>query len=107
MAAYTQAKEHHSGLGPMKARNVILAATWHHTIQWNADVEDEARVRQLLAHITHLGARHRNGHGHITRWHITAGPEDGWQDRPLPNPHGTMMRTRAPYWHPTERTPCA
>ncbi|MDK8242557.1 hypothetical protein [Corynebacterium coyleae] len=106
MAIYTQAKEHHHGLGPLKARNVTLAATWHPTIYWHAEIVDETRVQQLLSHITHLGARHRNGHGHITRWGITAGPKDGWQDRPMPNPNGRPMRTRAPYWHPTERTPC-
>lgn len=106
MAIYTQAREHHNGLGPLKARNVTLGATWHTTIHWHAHIEDEARVRQLLGHITHLGARHRNGHGHVVRWEITDGPRDGWEHRPLPHPDGTLQRVRAPYWHPTERTPC-
>ena len=107
MALYTWDREHHTGLGPFKARNVTLAATWHDTITWHANVTDRDHLRDLLTLVTHLGARHRNGHGHITSWEITDGPADGWKQRRLPNPDGQIMRVRAPYWHPTERTPCA
>ncbi len=107
LALYSTAKEHHTGLGPLKARNVTLAATHHPTIMWHADVTDQKQLEQLLGHITHLGARHRNGFGHVTHWEITTGPEDGWKQRPLPDPDGALMRVRAPYWHPTERTTCA
>lgn len=106
MAIYTQAREHHVGLGPMKARNVTLAATHHPTVVWHAHVTDVDALHEHLEHITHLGARHRNGHGHVTHWDVVDGPVDGWQDRPLPHPQGTLQRVRAPYWHPTERTPC-
>ena len=107
MAAYTTAREHHSGLGPMKARNVILTQTHHLAIQWHADTADRDELARLLAMITHLGARHRDGKGHVARWEITDGPADGWRKRPMPAPDGRLMRPRAPYWHPTERTPCA
>lgn len=107
MARYTAAREHHNGLGPTKARNVTLATAHYTRIQWHADVTDRDRLDMLLGHITHLGARHRNGFGHVTRWEITDGPHGGWEQRPLPHPDGTLMRVRAPYWHPTERTTCA
>lgn len=107
MAAYTTAREHHTGLGPTKARNVTLATTYYDTITWHADITNEDHLEHLLGHITHLGARHRNGLGRVTHWDITPGPEDGWRQRPMPTPGGQVMRVRAPYWHPTERTPCA
>lgn len=107
MAAYTTAKEHHSGLGPMKARNVTLGASHHTTVTWHADVTDLPRLQELLSIITHLGARHRNGYGHVTSWRITDGAPDGWENRPMPSTHGVVQRVRAPYWHPTERTQCS
>lgn len=107
MAAYTTAREHHNGLGPMKARNVTLATTHYQQITWHADVTDRGRLEHLLRHVTHLGARHRNGFGHVTRWEITDGPEGEWEQRPMPATDGQLMRVRAPYWHPTERTTCA
>lgn len=106
MAAFTTAREHHSGLGPMKARNVVLSQTHHTTIGWHAQTTDRAELERLLALITHLGARHRDGKGHVTRWEITPGPAGGWRDRPLPAAGGRLMRPRAPYWHPEGRIPC-
>ncbi|MBP2333323.1 hypothetical protein [Corynebacterium freneyi] len=107
MAAYTKAREHHAGLGPMKAKNVILSQAHHLAIQWHADTTDRDELARLLGMITHLGARHRDGKGHVARWEITEGPAGGWRKRPMPTSGGRMMRARAPYWHPTERTPCA
>lgn len=107
MSYYTTDREHHTGLGPLKARNVTLAATWYNTIHWHADVTDRDTLRRLLTLVTHLGARHRNGFGQVTSWEITDGPADGWCNRPLPSDAGTMQRVRAPYWHSTERTICA
>lgn len=106
MALYTAAKEHHSGLGPTKARNVTTAITHHEKIAWHARVADPDLLTESLDIITHLGARHRNGMGRVRTWTITDGPVDGWKNRPLPSPTGRLMRVRAPYWHPTERTPC-
>ncbi|WP_244280434.1 hypothetical protein [Corynebacterium liangguodongii] len=107
MAAYTQAREHHTGLGPLKARNVTLAATHYTTISWHATITDRARLDTLLGHITHLGGRHRNGYGRVAGWEVQPGPAGGWRKRPLPAEGGRVMRVRAPYWHPTERTACA
>lgn len=106
MAMYTAAKEHHAGLGPTKARNVTLAATHYDTIQWYAHITDRPALEAHLSIITELGARHRNGFGHVAQWTIEDGPEDGWMHRPLPAADGQLMRVRAPYWHPTERTSC-
>lgn len=107
MALYSNAREHHHGLGPMKARNTIVPTTYHHTISWDAAVTNETELRNLLGLITHLGARHRNGYGHITHWHIKPGAPGGWQARKFPAEVGPVERVRAPYWHPTERTRCA
>lgn len=96
MATYTTVKEHHSGLGPLKARNVVASATWYEQVSWYADITYQPRLEELLSYITHLGARHRNGMGHVTRWEITDAPTGAWQDRPLPDPQGRMMRVRAP-----------
>lgn len=107
MAAYTRAKEHHAGLGELKARNTTLEATHYKNITWQVDCTDQQRLEHLLSMCTHLGGRHRNGFGHITRWDITEGEPGGWRKRHMPAPHGRMMRVRAPYWHTTERTTCA
>ena len=107
MALYSKVKNHHSASGPMKANNVILPATHHQAVTWYADTTDRERLEGMLAIITHLGARHRNGHGHITRWEITDGPTDGWSQRPMPADNGKLMRVRAPYWHHTEQTTCS
>lgn len=108
MALYTQAKDHHAALGQLKARNTTLATTHHTHITWHAHTTDHDALLNHLTIITHLGARHRNGFGHITHWDITPGTTDAWKNRPLPTTTGgTTMRVRAPYWHPTERTPCS
>lgn len=107
MALFTKAKDHHSGLGPTKAGNTTLSTTYHRKISWHATITNEDELRSLLGIVTNLGARHRNGFGKVAEWEITPGPAGGWKQRPLPDPHGQPMRTRAPYWHPTERTPCA
>lgn len=108
MARYTTARDHHAGLGPMKARNTVLAAAHATRITWHAVVTDSDLLHQLLGHITHLGARHRDGYGHVARWETSPSDDpDGWRDRPMPDPDGQVMRVRAPYWHPTERCACA
>lgn len=57
----------------------------------------------LLALVTHLGARHRNGFGAVSRWSVEPGGDaDAWRDRPMPPEHPS----RAPYWHPGRRAPC-
>lgn len=99
MARYAPDREHHSGLGPMKARNTTLAATWYSTLSWHAEVTDRADLEALLSAITHLGGRHRNGFGHVTSWTVDDGPADGWSRRPMPPDHPA----RAPYWHPSRR----
>lgn len=107
MAIYTNAREHHSGLGPLKARNTTLQATHYGQIMWHVEATDEQRLIELLTMCTHIGARHRNGFGHVTQWATAPGPVDGWKQRPMPTTTGgRMMRVRAPYWHPTERTHC-
>ena len=108
MARYAPDRKHHAALGPMKARDTTLAGTLARTIEWHVDCTDEDDLRDLLRHVTHLGARHRNGFGEVLEWAITPGPVDGWRDRPMPDKDGHVaMRPRAPYWHHDGRTPHA
>lgn len=107
MAAFTSARDHHNGLGPMKAGNTTVGTEYPQRVDWYADVVDRALLEELLGNVTHLGARHRNGFGHITRWEISDTEPGLWQQRHMPATVGRLMRTRAPYWHPTERTECA
>lgn len=106
MAAFTAAREHHHGLGQLKARNVTIGTTHAAHVDYYAEVTDLDLLRELIGIITHLGARHRNGFGHVTRWEVSDALPGMWQQRPMPSTSGRMMRTRAPYWHPTERTQC-
>lgn len=63
----------------------------------------------LLGDVTHLGARHRNGFGHVQKWEVTPPvmPNFYWHDyRPMPVPDGPVLRRpRAPYHHPSGRVP--
>ena len=100
MARYAPDAKHHAGLGPYKARDATLPGTVAAAITWHADATDIDDLHDLLRHVTHLGARHRNGHGLVLDWTVTDGPPDGWRDRPWPDPDGPqMLRPRAPYWH--------
>ena len=108
MPLFSTARDHHAAMGPMKARNTVLASTHIAEVCWDAVVTDVDELCRLLSHVTHLGARHRDGFGHVTRWEISESSDrDGWMDRPLPADDGPVLRVRAPYWHPTERTTCA
>ena len=102
MARYGTDRKHHAGLGPTKARDTTLDAVLADRAVWHAVTTDPDELADLLAHVTNLGARHRNDFGHVTRWTITPTTDrDGWRDRPMPPDHPA----RAPYWHPTRRTP--
>ena len=64
-------------------------------------------LEDLLRMVTHLGARHRNGQGHVATWDIDEGGDvDAWRRRPMPSQAGPVMGIRAPYWHPSRRSPC-
>lgn len=102
MARFTTEREHHSGLGPYKARDVTRSAAWVTSIAWDAHVTDDSRLEALLALVSHLGAERRVGHGRVAEWITTPCEPDSWQARPLPTP-GTSGAFRAPYWHPSRR----
>ncbi|MCO6684750.1 hypothetical protein V7G09_04820 [Cutibacterium avidum] len=91
----------HLGLGPRKARNVIRSAAITDQIWWDAEVTDVDDLADLLRLVTHIGARHNAGHGHVTAWTIEH-RDGGWDDRPFP----PQEAARAPYWHYTRRTSC-
>lgn len=103
-ARFTTAKTFHSGLGEMKARNSIKAATLTREVSWDVQTSDPDRLAALLSLCRHLGSHTNTGHGEVTHWTLAPGPKDGWKDRPMPSEQGTMQRTRAPYWHGTCRT---
>lgn len=108
MARYTKATSHHAGLGPMKARDTKLPASLVRSATWHVVTTDRADLEDLLAHITHIGARHRNGFGKVKTWRVTEDTDvDAWMDRPMPDPDGVAeYGVRAPYWHHTRKTRC-
>ena len=106
MARFAPDRKHHAGLGPFKARDATLSATWITRADWVIECTDQPLLEALLTHITHLGARHRNGFGHVHRWTIDSGADRAWTDRPMPHPDGAPCGIRAPYWHHTRRHPC-
>ena len=108
MSRYAPDKKHHSGLGPYKARDATLSGVVAPTISWHAVATNRGDLEDLLRHVTHLGARHRNGLGEVLNWTVEPGAADGWQDRPMPAVDGPLLlRPRAPYWHGLGRMPHA
>ena len=112
MARFTKAKDHHSGLGAMKARNTVLSADYYRELDWLVACDDQAQadaLLDLLGDVTNLGARHRNGFGHVQKWELRPLKYTDmiWEKRrPMPTPDGPVMRRpRAPYHHPSGRVP--
>ncbi|GAA3878398.1 hypothetical protein GCM10022243_48880 [Saccharothrix violaceirubra] len=106
MARFTADGKHHSGLGPYKARDTPMAATWVDTVVWHA-LGDPDAVAGLLAHLGHLGRATRHGHGRIQTITVEPGRDrDAWRSRPLPDPTGPAGSIRAPYHHHSRRMPC-
>lgn len=98
MSVWTRDARHHTGLGPMKARNVTRSAIVTSTMWWDVEPSDPDDLADLLACVTHLGARHNAGFGHVSHW--TLDPILGdWSDRDWP----PAVACRAPYWHPSRR----
>lgn len=107
MSRWSDAKRHHIGLGPMKARNVRLPAAFAHRLAWHIDSEEPDAVMRLLEHVTHLGRMTRHGHGRILHWEIRAHQSGAWMERPMPHKGGQPMSVRAPHHHPTRQAPCS
>ncbi|GAB3191859.1 hypothetical protein [Nesterenkonia suensis] len=105
MGRYARDREHHSGLGPHKARDSVISATHLATVSWDAEVTEASRLEQLLGLITHLGGHPSRDMGRVDTWEVTDGPPGGWKERPMPHPEGTWQGIRAPYWHPTRKAP--
>lgn len=94
------------------ARNTVLAADYYHELDWLVACDDQAQadaLLDLLGDVTHLGARHRNGFGHVQKWELRPLKYTDmiWEKRrPMPVPDGPVMRRpRAPYHHPSGRVP--
>nr|DAI62792.1 MAG TPA: Cas system-associated RAMP superfamily protein [Caudoviricetes sp.] len=100
MSVWTLDAKHHTGLGPMKARNVTRAATLARTIWWDVEATNPDDLADLLSRVTHLGARHNAGSGHVSYWSLDDVDGD-WSDRDWP----PAVACRAPYWHPSRRQP--
>ncbi|MDU1580838.1 hypothetical protein [uncultured Cutibacterium sp.] len=102
MTVWTRAAKHHTGLGPMKARNVVRSAVACTEVWWDVDQTDFEDLVDLLTHVTHIGARHNAGAGHVVSWTVDRDVEGDWTDRDWP----PDAPCRAPYWHPSRRRPC-
>lgn len=108
MARYTTEKRHHLALGPHKARDTTVPATWARSLTWHANTTNQPLLEELLNLITHIGRNHAAGYGRIARWEVHPGTdENAWRNRPLPDPQGKPQGVRAPYHHPTRRFPCS
>lgn len=101
MARWGRDGKHHSGAGAFKARNAVVPAVLAGRVWWDVDCVDRARLEGLLAGVTHLGARVRNGFGRVAEWMVEDGRAGGWLDRPMPDGSGAgvVEGIRAPYWH--------
>lgn len=106
MSRWSDAKRHHIGLGPLKARNVLHPAGFASEITWSV-LGDEGGVRDLLTRVTHLGRLTRAGNGRVLQWSVRqGGSRDGWTNRPMPAAGGFLTAVRAPAHHPSRQVPC-
>lgn len=101
MARFTTEREHHSGLGPHKARDITVGQAWVTEISWDADVTDQPKLERLLSLVSHVGRDRRVGSGRVVEWRIEPGEAEAWRDRPMPSPG--FRAYRAPYWHQSRK----
>lgn len=107
MARYTTVGRHHLALGPHKARDTTVEASWVDRLTWSCLVTDRDLLASLLADVTHVGRSRAIGYGRIGTWTIEpATNTDGWMNRHLPG-DGPMQRVRPPYWHSLGRVACS
>ncbi|MBP7881150.1 MAG: hypothetical protein KAZ70_01805 [Actinomyces sp.] len=92
-ARFTKERKHHHGLGPHKARDLVIPTAHIPKIAWNLECTDQAWLDRLLRAITHLGSHRAIGLGKVSAWTITPGKKDAWRNRPFAAP------CRPPYWH--------
>lgn len=107
-ARYTDAKDHHAGLGPMKAKDIAYPARVAWEVYWYA-LGDRDEVARLLGLVPGLGKLCHHGWGHVGRWIVEPmGPEerDRWMDRHMPAEGGRPLPVRAPHHHRHRRVPC-
>lgn len=107
-ARYTDAKNHHVSLGPMKAKDVAFPARVAWEIVWYA-LGDRDAVASLLGLVPGIGKLCHHGYGYVERWIVEPmGPDerDRWMDRPMPAEGGRIIGVRAPYHHRFRRAPC-
>lgn len=106
MARYTTVGKHHLALGPHKARDTTVEASWVDRLTWRCLATDRPALETLLMSVTHIGRSRNIGYGRVDRWVVEPSTDtDGWADRPLPG-DGPARRIRPPYWHPAGRVPC-
>ena len=106
MSQWSNAKRHHIGLGPLKARNVPHAAGFVREITWSA-LGDKAGMEDLLARVHNIGRLSRSGNGLVASWEVTiGGTSNDWEDRPMPSEGGFLTAVRAPAHHPSRQVPC-
>ena len=107
-ARYTDAKDHHTSLGPMKAKDVAFPARVAWELHWYA-LGDRDEVARLLQFVPGVGKLCHHGWGYVERWIVEPmGPmeRDRWMARHLPAERGRIMSVRAPHHHRHRRAPC-
>jgi hypothetical protein len=118
MRRYTGARSHHTGLGPMKAKDISFPTLLAFEIEWYA-LGDRDAVARLLGRVHHLGKLSRHGLGRVLRWTVEPMEVDwsiereGRLMRRMPEawPRATVAGEeiapiRAPYHHRSRRVSC-
>lgn len=112
MIRYTRAASHHSGMGPLKAKDIAHPTLLAFEIQWYAH-GDRKGVERLLSYVTHIGALVGHGPGRVLRWVVEpmgvdwSCERDGKLMRVMPREGGPRRSIRAPYHHRSRRAPTA
>ena len=106
MARWSNAKRHHSGLGPLKARNITHEATFASQVKWHA-LGDPEKVQDLLSEVIAIGRATRHGNGRVGKWTVDAHSDrDAWRTRAMPATGGSPTPVRAPAYHRSRLVPC-
>ena len=86
-----------TGAGFYKDYRMPLVTYLIPVLSWYA-VGDITTVWEMVRAVTHIGKKRSQGYGRVARWQVEAWPEDLSHLRAVPDPAGSEMGIRPPYW---------